>query len=159
MVSHLVKMAATGALLLTVSSSLAYADGHEVCGVDLTDAIPSGTIAGNVTSVGFIAGVRWGDGVLVLNDGEQRKFKLLGLKILETGVAENAFIGEVYNLKKVEDFEGNYFGASKKISIAKSKGDGVVNNGKCVVVKFRTSGGGVQLSGPAPVGASIEFID
>ena len=83
---------------------------------------------------------------------------MLGLKILETGVAENAFIGEVYNLKKVEDFEGNYFGASKKISVAKSKGDGVVNNGNCVVVKFRASGG-VQMSGPAPGGASIEFVD
>jgi hypothetical protein len=106
-------------------------------------------------SVGFIAGARWGDGVLTLKDGTDRKFKILGLKVVETGVAANDFVGEVYNLKATQDFEGTYFGASTKISVIASKGEGVVNNKRCVVVKLRYSGGGVQVSAPGGVEASF----
>jgi hypothetical protein len=106
-------------------------------------------------SVGFIAGARWGDGMLAFKDGTARKFKILGAKILETAVAAKDFEGEVYNLKAAQDFEGTYFGASTKLSVIASKGEGVVNNKRCVVVKLRYSGGGVQVSAPGGVEASF----
>ncbi|MEE8154662.1 MAG: hypothetical protein V3R30_03035 [Kiloniellales bacterium] len=106
-----------------------------------------------------MANLAWGNGVLTLSNGEQRKFSILGGKVLETGVATNVFTGEVYNLNNVDDFEGTYFGAAQKISIVKSKGEAIVNDGKCVVIKARTVGHGLQLSAPAPGGIEISFTD
>ena len=94
-----------------------------------------------------------------MSNGTQRKFNILGAKILETGVAKNVFSGEVYNLLNVADFEGTYFGASKKISIIKSKGEAIANNSRCVVIKIRSVGYGLQMSAPAPGGVSVSFID
>ncbi len=99
------------------------------------------------------------NGKLKLSSGEQRHFAIIGGKLLETGVAKNVFTGEVYNLNNVADFEGTYFGASTKISIIKSKGEAIANNSKCVVVKIRSVGHGLQLSAPAPGGVEVSFTD
>jgi hypothetical protein len=106
-----------------------------------------------------MAGVRWGSGYLELPSGEKRTFKIIGAKLLESGAASSEFVGEVYNLQNVTDFEGTYFGISKKVSIGTSKGDGVVNNQHCVVVKLRATGSGLQLSAPAPGGVEVSFTN
>jgi hypothetical protein len=159
MIDRFCKSAAIAALALGIASTAALADGHEVCGIDLTEAVPSATVTGEVKSVGFLVGVRWGNGVLTLHDGEKRRFHILGGKVLETGAAKNVFSGEVYNLKDVADFEGVYYGASQKISIIKSKGEAISNNSNCVVIKIRAVGSGLQLSAPAPGAVEITFID
>ena len=159
MIDRMWKSTAIGAFALAIASTTAFADQHELCGLDLTEATPSAVVSGEVKTVGWLVGVRWGNGVLTMSDGEERNFSILGGKILETGVAKNVFTGEVYNLNNVADFEGTYIGASTKISIIKSSGEGIVNNGNCVVVKFRAVGYGLQLSGPAPGGAEISFTD
>ncbi len=159
MIDRVWKSSAIGAFALAIASTAAYADGHEVCGIDLTEATPSAAVSGQVKSVGFMIGLRWGNGVLTLSNGEQRKFSILGGKVLETGVAKNVFTGEVYNLKNVADFEGTYFGASKKISIIKSRGEAIANNSSCVVVKIRSVGYGLQQSAPAPGGVEGSFTD
>ena len=97
--------------------------------------------------------------MVTLKDGTEKKFKVLGLKVLETGLAANDFEGEIYNLKELKDFEGTYYGASTKISVIASKGEGVVNNKRCVVVKLRYTGNGVQLSAPAPGGVEVSFTN
>ena len=137
----------------------ALADEHEVCGIDLTEAVADGAITAEVTSIAFIAGVRWGSGELILNDGERRKFKIIGGKALETGVSSNVITGEVYNMKNVDDFEGTYYGASAKIAIVKGEGELVANNSNCVVIKGRAVGHGIQLSAPGPAGVEISFTD
>ena len=48
----------------------------------------SATLEGRATTVGFIIGVRWGEGTLTLNDGSQHKFTGSGAKLLETGAAK-----------------------------------------------------------------------
>lgn len=149
-------LAFAAAAMLLSGPALAASEG---CDIDTEKLEQTGTVKGHMDSVGFLAGVRWGDGVLSLKDGTQRKFKVLGLKVLETGVAANDFEGEVYNLKADKDFEGTYYGASTKISVIASKGEGVVNNARCVVVKVRYTGNGVQLSAPAPGGVEVSFTD
>ena len=155
------KIAAFSALAFAMSLNTAYADGHEDCDVDAAGMPASGTITATVTSIGFMLSARWGDGVLTLNDGTERKFHLVGAKALETGVASNDFVGEVYNLKNVEDFEGTYYGAGTKVNLGTAtKGEGAANNAKCVVLKYRMEGGGgLQVSGPAPGGVEVSFID
>jgi hypothetical protein len=153
-------MKACAAFVLTIGlGNVALADQHEGCDPDPEKLEQVGTVKGEMNSVGFLAGVRWGDGVLTLKDGAERNFKVLGLKVLETGVAANDFEGEVYNLKATEDFEGTYYGATARISVIGSTGEGVVNNAKCVVVKLRYSGGGVQISAPAPGGVEVSFTE
>ena len=153
------KALAIGAAAIAISSSAVLADQHEACGIDLTEATPDGVISGEVKSVGYLVGLRWGNGVLTLSNGERHRFSILGAKLLETGVAKNVISGEVYNLNSLADFEGTYFGAAKKISIVKSKGEAVANNKQCVVVKLRSVGHGLQLSGPAPGGVEISLFD
>jgi hypothetical protein len=36
---------------------------------------------------------------------------------------------------------------------------GIVNNARCVVVKLRMTGTGLKVSGPAPGGVEVSFID
>ena len=148
------------AFVLTIGlGNVALADQHEGCSLDPEQLTSVGTVKGHMDSIGFLAGVRWGDGVLSLNDGTERKFKILGLKLLETGVAASDFEGEVYNLKAIKDFEGTYYGSGAKLSLIASKGEGVANNKRCVVIKVRHTGGGVQLSAPAPGGVEVSFTD
>jgi hypothetical protein len=117
----------------------------------------TGTVSGSITSIGFIAGGRWGEGVLTLKNGEQRRFDILGVKLLETGAAKTEFEGEVYNLNNVEDFVGTYTGASAGIAVIAGKGEAALNNGRCVIVKVRAYRAGVQASAPAPSGVEISW--
>ena len=124
---------------------------------DRDNLAQSGTVQFSMTSIGFLVGVRWGEGVLTLNDGFQLSFDVSGAKLLETGIATAKFEGEVYNLTNLEDFEGTYWGASTKITVIKGKGELQTNNANCVFIRARSTGGGLQLSGPAPEGLSIKF--
>jgi hypothetical protein len=160
MLTRLLTVAVAATLALTLGSSQVPASEHEVCGVDVSTMPPSGKVAGSVKTIGFMVSARWGSGVLTLENGEQRKFHIVGAKALETGAALNEFEGEIYNLKTVDDFEGTYYGASTNINIGTlGKGEAVANNARCVVVKLRMSGTGLKVSGPAPGGVEVSFID
>ena len=119
----------------------------------------SGTIVATAKSIGFFAGIRWGGGEVTLNNGQKFRFKFKGLKILDTGAAVTDFVGEVYNLKKIEDFIGVYYGAGTNLKIIKGTGEVVFNNSKCVVVKAKASGVGLQLSAPAPGGVYVQLAE
>ncbi len=152
-------MASAVAIFATTFGGLALAQSQEEKAVacDLDNLPQSGTLKFRMTSIGFLVGVRWGKGVLTLNDGFQIGFDVSGAKILETGIAAADFEGEVYNLNHLEDFEGTYFGASTKITLFKGKGELRTNNAKCVHIRARSKGGGLQLSAPAPEGLAIKF--
>ncbi len=92
-----------------------------------------------------------------MNDGFQLSFDVSGAKLLETGISTANFEGEVYNLTNIEDFEGTYYGASTQITVFKGKGELQTNNANCVFIRARSTGGGLQLSGPAPEGLAIKF--
>ncbi len=124
---------------------------------DRNNLVQSGTLQFSMTQIGFLVGVRWGEGVLTLNDGFQLSFDVSGAKLLETGIAKANFEGEVYNLTNLPDFEGTYYGASTKITVLKGKGELQTNNANCVFIRARSTGGGLQLSGPAPEGLAIKF--
>ncbi len=124
------------------------------CGTDLP---LSGTISGEGQSVSFIVGYRWGKGVLTLNDGREFPFTVRGLKVVETGVRVMEVEGEVYNLERIEDFIGHYYGASMGVVPIKGKGEIVMNNSRCVVIVARHKSTGITMSAPAPQGITIQF--
>jgi hypothetical protein len=118
----------------------------------------SATIEGRATTVGWIVGVRWGEGTLTLNDDSQHKFTGSGAKLLETGVAEVIFKGNVYNLEKLEDFEGDYVAVSGGLTVIKGvAGGAMLSNDNCVYINVDIESEGVRLSAPAPSGILIKF--
>ncbi len=147
------------AIAATVFGNMALAQSGEekATACDRNNLVQSGTLQFSMTRIGFLLGVRWGEGVLTLNDGFQLSFDVSGAKLLETGISTASFEGEVYNLKNLEDFEGTYYGASTKITVVKGKGELQTNNANCVFIKARSTGGGLQLSAPAPEGLAIKF--
>ena len=160
MLTRFLMPVAAGVVALGLGVAPIYAEEHELCGVDIENATPSGTVTGSVKTIGFLVSARWGNGVLTLDNGEQRRFHVIGAKALETGVAKNDFVGEVYNLENVDDFEGTYWGASKNINLGPlGKGEAVANNARCVVIKLRMTGTGLKVSGPAPGGVEVSFVD
>ncbi len=160
MLTGTLKIAAAGVVALGLGVFPSYAEDHELCGVDIENATPSGAVSGSVKTIGFIVSARWGKGVLTLANGDHRRFHIVGAKALETGAAVNDFEGEVFNLKDVGDFEGTYWGASKNINLGPlGKGEAVANNARCVVIKLRMTGTGLKVSGPAPGGVEVSFID
>ncbi len=147
------------AIAATVFGNMALAQSGEQKGkaCDRNNLVQSGTLQFSMTRIGFLLGVRWGEGVLTLNDGFQLSFDVSGAKLLETGISTAKFEGEVYNIRNLEDFEGTYYGASTQITVFKGKGELQTNNANCVFIRARSTGGGLQLSGPAPEGLAIKF--
>ena len=66
------------------------------------------TNAGIATSVAAGIGWPWGKGELTLLDGSQHQFKISGLDVVAVGIKQATGVGNVYNLKKLEDFAGRY---------------------------------------------------
>ncbi len=124
---------------------------------DRNNLVQSGTLQFSMTRIGFLLGVRWGEGVLTLNNGEQHSFDVSGAKLLETGISTASFEGEVYNIKSPKDIEGTYYGASTQITLVKGKGELQTNNANCVFIRARSTGGGLQVSAPAPEGLAIKL--
>jgi len=119
----------------------------------------SGELRGTGRSVGFIIGVRWGVGMVRMDDGRSFKFQAKGIKPAEMGAAETKFVGIVYNLDKPEDFAGTYGGVATGLTaVAKGFGGAAYQNGKCVTVQIkRFDPKGVQGSLPMMSGIHVEL--
>lgn len=156
MKSRLMTALAASVVMFAVQGT-ALAQDNPKCDINATNLPVDATVSGSMTSIGWLAGARWGEGVMTLKSGEKRNFDILGVKLLETGAATTEFVGEVYNLKNVEDFVGTYYGAGAGITIVTGKGDAVINNAKCVIVKVKGTREGLQMSGPAPTGVQVSW--
>lgn len=142
--------------------SLVYASPAPAQGKECPDVEPvlAGTVEGTMTAVGFIVGVRWGEGVLTLNDGKAHAFNASGAKLLDTGVADVQFTGNVYNLAKLEDFPGDYSAVSQSLTLVQGlTGSAVLTNKNCVLIELESESQGVRLSAPAPGGVLIDFAE
>ena len=95
---------------------------------------------------------------MTLKDGTKVNFNFKGMKGIETGVSVREIEGEVYNLKNTEDLIGVYYGGSEQMTIGTAgKGEAVMNNSKCVVIKAKAKGEGVMLSAPGPSGVHLQL--
>lgn len=115
----------------------------------------AGRLTAHLEEMGVLAGARWGEGVLTLDDGSQRHFNIFGFKALETDGPATDIVGEVYNLKHADDFPGAWYGARGDLANFAGPGEAVLNNRHCVIVKARTAG---QEGGPltVPEGGGVE---
>jgi hypothetical protein len=80
-----------------------------------------------------------------LLDGSEHRFKVGGLDVVAVGIKQATGVGNVYNLKKLEDFEGKYVKAAAGIAVGGGAGATSMRNDKGVVMNLTGVGQGVDI--------------
>jgi outer membrane immunogenic protein len=132
-------VALIAAFLLTGGISLA----DESPVVDSATADAEVTLTGGSIAAGI--GYVWGKGDLSF-EGSTHAFKLSGISIVDVGVANMSAKGEVYNLKTLSDFGGNYTVATAGLTIAGGGSATYLRNEHGVVIKLLESSQGLRFN-------------
>jgi hypothetical protein len=109
------------------------------------DPPPSGTVKLTSKAVAIGIGVSWGDGTLTMG-GKDYTFSVEGLSVADLGASSITTSGEVFNLKKVEDFSGNYVAGEAGIAIAGGPSDTIMKNQNGVVLRLHGTQKGARLT-------------
>jgi hypothetical protein len=106
---------------------------------------PVGHINMVVGQGGFILSATGGKGTLTFK-GRKYAFRVGGLGIGEFGGSKMTAVGEVYGLKRIEDFPGAF--AQARVGVTAIKGEAVqwLKNQNGVVLKLRSTTKGWSLS-------------
>jgi len=76
-----------------------------------------GTVRITGKSVAAGVGFSWGSGVLTYK-GREYPFTLTGLSAGDIGITSSELSGEVFNLKNLDDFDGNYTSFNAGVTLA-----------------------------------------
>ena len=106
---------------------------------------PSGTVWVESKSVAIGIGVSWGDGKLTYQ-GKEYPFTISGLSVIDLGIGKVTAKGEVFNLKKVDDFAGNYVAAAAGASVGGGAGAVTMKNQNGVSMQLTGTEKGIQLT-------------
>jgi hypothetical protein len=120
------------------------------------DEKPDATLEFNGGSAAAGVGVSWGAGVLKFQ-GKSYPFKVNGLSIGSVGVSQASASGQVFNLKKLDDFNGNYVAVGAGLTVAGGGGAAAMKNqnGVTIRVKGTTQGAKVTIGGS---GVDIDLL-
>ncbi len=112
-----------------------------------SDPVKSGTVVIDETQVSLILGGDMGGGVVVMGD-ESRSFKTTGIKLGGIGVHKLHLVGNVYDLKKMEDFAGVYATFQMGATLGYADKNALwLKNTKGVKINLKSSAGeGVSLA-------------
>jgi hypothetical protein len=134
-------MSATACALLS-SAALATDEGSPPVA---PDAKPDGTV--NLTGGSVAAGIgyTWGHGKLSFQD-KVHPFSLSGVSVVDVGAANISATGNVYNLKKLSDFAGNYVDATAGLTIAGGGSVAYLKNEHGVVIKLQATTAGLRFT-------------
>lgn len=129
-------------LVLAAVANPAFTGSHEKAA-----AKPSGTVEIKETQFGFILNGDIGHGTLNYN-GEKKLFHMHGAKLGGMGITGQDIVGEVYNLERVEDFDGLYFKAEAGMTLIEGDKSGTwLKNDDGTVMHLKSVGGkGLALS-------------
>jgi len=108
------------------------------------DKTPDATLTMSEGQVAVGIGYSWGKGVLDYK-GQKYNFKVKGLSVVDIGISKATSSGKVYNLKKLEDFNGNYTAASAEGTLAGGAGALTMKNQNGVVIDLVSTTAGVNL--------------
>jgi hypothetical protein len=106
---------------------------------------PDGSVSINGTTLAAGIGWTWGKGKLEFK-GREHPFKISGLSVVDAGVSNIYAAGEVYNLKHLSDFGGNYTVASAGIAIGGGAGASYLKNEHGVVIKLLETDQGFRFN-------------
>ena len=108
------------------------------------DKKPDATLSMSEGQVAVGIGFSWGKGVLA-HQGKEYPFKVNGLSVVDVGITKATSSGKVYNLKKLEDFNGNYTAASAEGTMAGGAGVLKMKNQNGVEIELASTTQGVNL--------------
>ncbi len=110
-------------------------------------AKPDATLRLSEGSVAVGIGWSWGKGVLTYK-GKSYPVKVEGLSVGEVGVSKAQATGDVFNLKRVEDFTGLYAAAGAEGTAVKGAGVIALRNerGVSITLKSVTKGANLKLA-------------
>ena len=110
---------------------------------------PDATIRLSGGGVAAGIGFSWGKGTLTYK-GKDYPISVKGLSLGKVGITKVTASGEVYHLKSLEDFSGNYTSTNADITLAGGHSGITMKNENGVVVVLRATSKGVDLT----IGAS-----
>jgi hypothetical protein len=113
-------------------------------GVFAEDEKPDATLELTQTSVALVIGYTWGGGALAFQN-KSYPVEIDGLSFMALGVARAKASAEVFNLKKLEDFNGTYMAASAEGTLGAGAGATTMRNQNGVVIKLFTTTEGLNL--------------
>ena len=131
-----VGMVAVGAVV-SMLNGLAVAQSNKSVGtLELTE----GTVA---VGIGF----SWGKGTLTYQ-GKKYPVKVEGLSVGEVGVDRATALGKVRDLKKLDDFDGNYVAAGAGATVVRGTSVAALKNqnGVKIALKSATKGASLKLA-------------
>jgi hypothetical protein len=105
---------------------------------------PVAKVTMHITKVAIGLGYSWGDGTLTFK-GKDYKFKVKGLSAIGVGVSDIDASGDVYNLKKLDDFPGKYVGTGEGAAVIVGPAGLVMKNYSGVVINLKAEQKGVNL--------------
>ena len=138
----------------TLLCGAVYATGDNSAAPVAADAKADGTVSLKGGSVAAGIGYTWGSGELNYGQGSH-EFAIRGVSVVDVGATSYTAAGEVYNLKKLSDFAGNYTAAGAGLTIAGGGTAVYLKNEHGVVIKlvstdvglkFKLSAEGVHVS-------------
>jgi hypothetical protein len=115
---------------------------------------PDGTVQLSQGSVAAGIGYTWGGGTLEFQ-GSKYPLRVKGLSIGQAGISKAEAVGQVYNLTKLEDFNGNYTAGGVEGTVAGGAGATALRNQHGVVIhltsttrglNFKVAAEGVQIT-------------
>ena len=111
------------------------------------------TFSGGSMAAGV--GYTWGHGVLTYQNRDY-PFSVEGLSVVDVGVAKISGAGEVYNLKSLEAFSGNYVAAGAGATLAGGGSVAALENQNGVIIHFHSTTEGLKLN-LSPAGVAIRL--
>jgi hypothetical protein len=106
---------------------------------------PVGRVSMEIGQGGFILSASGGKGTLTFK-GRKYAFKVGGLGVGGLGVSKIMATGEVYGLKRIEDFPGGYLQARAGYAAVEGKGVQWLENSNGVVLQLRSTSKGLSLN-------------
>ena len=104
---------------------------------DATLELSEGSIAAGI-------GFSWGKGTLTYQ-GKKYPVKVEGLSVGEVGIQRATAKGNVYDLKKVEDFSGNFAAAAVGATVGGGAGASIMKNQNGVTIELTSTTQGASL--------------
>ena len=108
------------------------------------DKKPDATLTLSEGSVAVGIGFSWGKGTLS-HQGKTYPFKVEGLSVGEVGMTRATATGNVFNLKKLADFNGNYAAGAAEGTVGGGAGISAMKNQNGVVIELKSTTQGASL--------------
>jgi len=109
------------------------------------DEKPDATIQLKAGSVAAGVGVSWGNGTLTYK-GKSHPISVNGLSVGDVGMTKISATGKVYNLKKLDEFDGNYTAVGGGATVAGGASAVTAQNQNGVKVTLISTTQGVKFT-------------